>query len=123
MNRKLSLAAFVAGIVAVGWVAVGYLGSHVLALAMTLLIAAVYLLGAFELKRFHDATTSLETALSAISPSLPALGDWIATLHPSLQNAMRLRIEGERVGLPGPALTPYLVGLLVMLCYQRPPTT
>jgi hypothetical protein len=28
---------------------------------------------------------------------------------------VRLRIEGERVALPGPALTPYLVGLLVML--------
>ncbi len=28
---------------------------------------------------------------------------------------MRLRIEGERVGLPGPALTPYLAGLLVLL--------
>lgn len=28
---------------------------------------------------------------------------------------MRLRIEGERVALPGPALTPYLVGLLVLL--------
>ncbi|WP_449412106.1 DUF802 domain-containing protein [Pandoraea soli] len=28
---------------------------------------------------------------------------------------MRLRVEGERVGLPGPALTPYLVGLLVLL--------
>ncbi|QAU35927.1 DUF802 domain-containing protein [Janthinobacterium sp. 17J80-10] len=32
-----------------------------------------------------------------------------------MQNAVRLRVEGERVGLPGPALTPYLVGLLVML--------
>jgi hypothetical protein len=28
---------------------------------------------------------------------------------------VRLRIEGERVALPGPALTPYLVGLLVLL--------
>ena len=36
-------------------------------------------------------------------------------LHPSLRNAVRLRIEGERVGLPGPALTPYLAGLLVLL--------
>ena len=36
-------------------------------------------------------------------------------MHPSLQNPVRLRIEGERIGLPGPALTPYLVGLLVML--------
>ncbi|PID43998.1 MAG: hypothetical protein CSB48_03520 [Proteobacteria bacterium] len=30
-------------------------------------------------------------------------------------HAVRLRIEGERVALPGPVLTPYLVGLLVML--------
>jgi hypothetical protein len=28
---------------------------------------------------------------------------------------VRLRVEGERTGLPTPALTPYLVGLLVML--------
>ncbi|AIY41177.1 Methyl-accepting chemotaxis protein [Collimonas arenae] len=39
----------------------------------------------------------------------------MARIHVSLQNPARLRIEGERVGLPGPALTPYLVGLLVML--------
>jgi len=32
-----------------------------------------------------------------------------------LQPSVRARIEGERVGLPGPSLTPYLVGLLVML--------
>ena len=36
-------------------------------------------------------------------------------MHPALQNPVRLRVEGERVGLPGPALTPYLVGLLVLL--------
>ncbi|REN18882.1 DUF802 domain-containing protein, partial [Mycobacterium tuberculosis] len=36
-------------------------------------------------------------------------------LHPSLRNAVRLRVEGERVALPGPVLTPYLVGLLVLL--------
>jgi hypothetical protein len=36
-------------------------------------------------------------------------------LHPSLRNAVRLRVEGERVAMPGPALTPYLVGLLVLL--------
>jgi hypothetical protein len=28
---------------------------------------------------------------------------------------VRLRIEGERIGLPGPALTPYLAGFLVLL--------
>ncbi|MCK6410727.1 MAG: helix-hairpin-helix domain-containing protein, partial [Thauera sp.] len=36
-------------------------------------------------------------------------------VHPSLHNPVRLRIEGERSGLPGPAVTPYLVGLLVLL--------
>ena len=33
----------------------------------------------------------------------------------ALRNTVRQRIEGERAALPGPALTPYLVGLLVML--------
>ncbi|HWL27985.1 MAG TPA: DUF802 domain-containing protein, partial [Burkholderiaceae bacterium] len=33
----------------------------------------------------------------------------------SLRSAVRLRIQGERVGLPGPALAPYLTGLLVLL--------
>jgi hypothetical protein len=37
-------------------------------------------------------------------------------VHPfAAEPAVRQRIEGERVALPGPALTPYLVGLLVML--------
>ncbi|WP_314106922.1 DUF802 domain-containing protein, partial [uncultured Stenotrophomonas sp.] len=31
------------------------------------------------------------------------------------RNAVRLRVEGERVALPAPVLTPYLVGLLVLL--------
>ena len=32
-----------------------------------------------------------------------------------LRNAVRLRVEGERTALPAPVLTPYLVGLLVLL--------
>ena len=47
--------------------------------------------------------------------SVWVLGDWLDQVHPTLQNPVRLRIEGERVGLPGPALTPYLAGLLVLL--------
>jgi hypothetical protein len=57
----------------------------------------------------------LATALAAIPDKLSNLVDWLDRLHPSLQNPVRLRIEGERIGLPGPTLTPYLVGLLVML--------
>ena len=103
MNRNLCLAAFAVGLLAVVWVGIGYLGTHPLALAMTLVIGAVYVFGARELKRFHDATASLDTALGAIPPELAQLDDWLAHLHPSLRNAVRLRVEGERTALPGPA--------------------
>ncbi len=116
MNKQLApSAAFAIGLAAVGWVGYGYLGTNALALTMTLLIGAVYLTGGLELRRFGQATSSLESALAALPENLSDLGDWLASLHPSLRNAVRLRIEGERIGLPGPALTPYLVGLLVLL--------
>ena len=108
-------AAFLVGAVAVVWVAWGFVGTNPLALVMTLLIGAVYGAGAFELLHFRRATGSLVQALANIPQPLPALDAWLQGIHPSLQNPVRLRIEGERIGLPGPALTPYLVGLLVML--------
>jgi len=119
MNSKICLtaclAAFLAGLIAVGWVAAGYIGASPLALAMTALIGTVYVFGALELLRFEQATATLEQALAAIPDGLTELGAWLDRLAPSLQNPVRLRIEGERVALPGPALTPYLVGLLVLL--------
>ncbi len=115
MNKHFFAGAFVLGAVAVVWVATGFFGSHTLALLMTAVIAAVYGFGALELYRFRQATAGLTTALAAIPDHLPNVGEWLARVPAPLQNAVRLRIEGERVGLPGPALTPYLVGLLVML--------
>ncbi|TXT39765.1 MAG: hypothetical protein FD135_1870, partial [Comamonadaceae bacterium] len=115
MNRHFFTAAFLLGLTAIVWVAAGFWGSNLLALLMTGVIAAVYGLGTLELHRFRQATTTLNTALSALVAPLPNLGAWLAGLPASLQNPVRLRIEGERVGLPGPGLTPYLVGLLVML--------
>jgi len=115
MNRHFFTIAFLLGAAAVVWVGAGFMGSHVLALMMTALIAAVYLFGAFELHQFRQANITLSTALTAIPDKLLTLEDWLVSVHPSLQNSVRLRIAGERVGLPGPALTPYLVGLLVML--------
>ncbi|HRD90509.1 MAG: DUF802 domain-containing protein [Candidatus Accumulibacter sp.] len=115
MNRGLCALAFVTGAAVVVWVGAGFVGSNPLALAMTLIIAAVYLLGAMEILDFRRATASLAHALAAIPEPLARLADWLDGLHPSLQNPVRLRIEGERNGLPGPALAPYLVGLLVML--------
>lgn len=115
MNRLIPLAAFIAGLLAVGWVALGYLGQQPLALAMTLLIAAVYLGGTCELWRFRRGTAGLNAALAALHEAPAELGPWLDRLPPALRPAVRLRVQGERVALPGPALTPYLAGLLVLL--------
>ena len=115
LNKHLFTVAFFLGALGIVWVGVGFIDSSFLALAMTTLIGAVYVFGALELRQFRQATSTLATALTAIPDNLTNLGGWLADVHPSLQNPVRLRIEGERVGLPGPALTPYLVGLLVML--------
>ncbi|WP_374263344.1 DUF802 domain-containing protein [Zoogloea sp.] len=115
MNKKISWTAFFVGLLAVAWVGVGYAGNSPLALTMTAVIGAVYLAGALELRRFARATAALAAALAAIPDPLPDLGGWLERLPASLRNPVRLRIEGERVGLPGPAMTPYLVGMLVLL--------
>jgi hypothetical protein len=115
MTRFLHYAVFAAGLAAVCWVGAGYVGSHPLALAITALVGAFYLMGALELHRFRQATSTLTHAAADLSDAPANLGSWLDRLHPSLRNAVRLRIEGERVGLPGPALTPYLAGLLVLL--------
>jgi len=119
MNRRAAIAAFGAGLAAIAWVAWGYVGSSALALLMTLLIGAFYMAGALELHRYERATATLRAVLAdrsgpqpADAPDLPA---WLQRLDSTLRPAVRLRIEGERHGLPGPAMTPYLVGLLVLL--------
>ena len=115
MSRYLPFTAFLVGLAAVCWVGVGYVGTNPLALAITVLIGGFYLMGALELRRFDQATSTLARALADAGTAPAGLGPWLESLHPSLRNAVRLRIEGERVGLPGPALTPYLAGLLVLL--------
>jgi len=111
----INFVVFLAGLAAVCWIGVGYLGSNPLALAVTLLIGACYVAGAFELRRYSEATATLERAVAGLSGPPPSLAAWLDALHPTLRNPVRLRVEGERVALPGPALTPYLVGLLVLL--------
>ena len=115
MNKLLYNAAFLVGLAVLGWIGAGYLQTQPLALGMTALIAAFYLMGALELRRFHQATSALDLALRDLAEPPALLGDWLQRLPASLRNAVRLRIEGERSGLPGPALTPYLAGLLVLL--------
>ncbi len=115
LNRLFFTLAFVLGLLAIAWVGAGFVGSSGFALAMTAVIGAVYLLGAQEIRRYRQTTASLAEALANVPQPLAALGDWLVRVPPDLQNAVRQRIEGERGGLPGLALTPYLIGLLVML--------
>jgi hypothetical protein len=119
MNKHLYRAAFCVGLLAIGWVGYGYLHTNPLALAMTMLIVAFYAMGALELQRFHRATAGLATALDTLPAPrdgpAPDLSAWLACVPESLQSVVRLRIEGERVALPGPSMAPYLAGLLVLL--------
>ncbi len=115
MHKHLFSVAFFLGALGIVWIGTGFIHDNLLALTMTILIGLVYAYGALELRHFRQATSTLTNALGALPDNLPVLGEWLACIDGALQNSVRLRIEGDRVGLPGPALTPYLVGLLVML--------
>ncbi len=119
MNKLFFHGAFFLGAAAITWMASTFVGNNSLALTVTLIIGCVYAIGFAELLQFRGATSSLSWALSRIDDTVSRdstlFQQWVAQLHPSLQNAVRQRIEGERVGLPAPAITPYLVGLLIML--------
>ena len=114
-RHLLETVVFLLGLLAVCWVGAGYLGSNPLALGVTLLIGIGYVAGARELLRYRQATSTLELGLAQLPAPPLDLDTWLGQLDPSLRQATRLRIEGQRVALPGPALTPYLVGLLVLL--------
>lgn len=115
MNRLIFLLVFLAGLAAVGWVGAGYAGQHALAQLSVALIAVVYLAGGLELRRFHQNTQGLAHALASLDRAPAALADWLQQVPAALRDTVRLRVEGERVALPGPALAPYLAGLLVLL--------
>lgn len=115
MNRHRLLAVFVPGLVVLLWTGIGFVGHSPVAVAMTLLMTAVYLLGAGELWRFQRESAALQQALAHIPSPLADVQDWLSGVPATLRDSVRLRLEGERLALPGPALTPYLVGLLVML--------
>ncbi|PRG62400.1 DUF802 domain-containing protein [Burkholderia multivorans] len=116
MSRiRIDLVVFAAGLLAVCWIAAGYVGSNPLASAVTLLIGACYVAGAWELLRYRQATAALSRAGAALAEPPARLDAWLDTLPAGLRGAVRARIDGTRVALPGPALTPYLVGLLVLL--------
>jgi len=116
MTRLLFAGAFALGAAAILWIGqIFFAANDALGMIITLLIALVYSIGALELRHFRRATQTLNNSFKTLSQPVDKLCDWLRQLDPSLQNSVRLRIEGERNGLPAPVLTPYLVGLLVML--------
>ena len=115
MKRFAFSIAFGLGALALIWVAAAVASSHFLVLVMTLLIGAVYGFGAWELRQYRATTTALDQGLAQVPADLVHLSDWLLTLPLALQNPVRQRVQGERMALPGPVFTPYLVGLLVML--------
>ena len=115
LNRLFFFTAFALGLAAIVWVGAGFVGSSAFALAMTVLIGGVYLLGAQEVWRYRQTTASLAQALADVPQPLATLADWLERVPAALRDPVRQRIEGERGALPGLSLTPYLIGLLVML--------
>ena len=119
ITRLVFVVAFLLGAAAIVLMGASFLAAHTLALVVTAVIGGVYAIGAIELVQFRRATSTLTRALAALSQQdasgLKALDEWLIGLHPSLHHAARQRIEGDRVALPTPVLTPYLVSLLVML--------
>jgi hypothetical protein len=119
MNNLLFISASLVGAFAISWMGYDFAGANTLAFAVTASIGGVYLIGIIELLRFRRATASLSVALDSITPQVTAAPDWLEAwlkrLDPAVRGGVRLRIVGERTGLPTPVFTPYLVGLLVML--------
>ncbi|RZI86172.1 MAG: DUF802 domain-containing protein [Rubrivivax sp.] len=115
MNKVFRHATVAAGLAVIAWVGAGYLVGHPLALIVTVVIAAFYVVGAVELHRFQQATAALALALDDLAEPLTSLRPWLERVPAPLRNAVRRRIEGEPVGLPGPALASTLAGLLVLL--------
>jgi len=119
MTRFIFAVAFLLGASVIVWMGMGFIGLNPLALTIIAVIACVYVVGFVELIQFRCATSTLHQFLSSLTKKGPTsvaqLDEGLSKLHPSLLNSVRLRIEGERVPLPAPVLSPYLVGLLVML--------
>lgn len=116
MARLLFAAAFAVGALAIIWMSWVFASSDAFALVITLVIAAAYVTGFRELLRFRGHTESLRNALTnARQADGLDLGQWLQSLPETLRNPVRLRIEGDKVPMPAPTLTPFLTGLLVML--------
>jgi len=115
MNRALNalypiaMAAGLAGIAGAGMAAAR---NHPVALAMTVLIAVFFAIGACELASFRRDSQALAAA-TATEREVP--DDWLLSVPAALRGAVQMRLDGLRVALPGLSLAPAIAGLLVLL--------
>ncbi|MFG6486567.1 hypothetical protein ACG04R_07800 [Roseateles sp. BYS78W] len=110
MNRFLNALyplALAAGLAGIAGAALAAARHHPVALVMTLLIAAFFVVGVWELTAFRRASRELEAALES--------DNFVAQLPATLRAAVQQRLDGLRVALPGLGLAPALAGLLVLL--------
>ena len=119
MRRFLFALPFALGALAVIWIGTTFLGNPV-AFTVPLLIAAVYGLGFVELLRYRRDTAKLNQRLQQLphpddDDGRETLTRWLGELPNTLRHAVQRRVDGHPAALPGPVLTPYLTGLLVML--------
>ncbi|MGM0766595.1 MAG: DUF802 domain-containing protein [Pseudomonadota bacterium] len=115
MTRLYFFLAFALGLAVVAWIGHGFLGSDPLALTVTAIIAAVYGLGFAELIGFRRTTHQLAERLRSAPDNREHIERWLSGLPEPVQFAVQKRLDGHSAALPSPQLTPYLVGLLVML--------
>ncbi|AZT84947.1 DUF802 domain-containing protein [Marinobacter sp. NP-4(2019)] len=115
MSRLFFFLVFTIGLAVVVWIGRGFFGSDLLALTVTAIIAAVYGLGFAELIGFRRATHQLAERLNIAPNSREQVDSWLSGLPESVQFAVQKRLDSHYAALPGPQLTPYLSGLLVML--------
>lgn len=115
MSKLFFTLAFAIGAAVAVWIGAGFVDSDRLALAFTVLIALVFALGFVELIGFRGTTTRLSERLDQTPTSEDQLESWLDGLPEPIQFAVQRRLEGHDAALPGPQLTPYLTGLLVML--------
>lgn len=115
IRNLLSVIVFAIGLMAALWIGLGYIGHNTVGASVALLIGVCYCLGGWELLGFQRSTRMLAAALASAPSERPAVPAWLQQLPSPLRAPVGLRLQGERVALPGPALTPYLVGLLVLL--------
>jgi hypothetical protein len=107
--------AYLLGLAAVGWVTATAGPDHFLVTAMTILIGGVFTLGMLELRQHRSHLDAVGGLLTQCPSTRDDYNRWLESFPAHWRHPVRQRIEGLGAPFPAPALTPYLVGLLVML--------